>query len=161
MLHISRVRRADAKDEDEILAMCRQMHVENGMFTMSDDRVREIISRAWKKQGAIIGVIGERGKLEASIYLLLTNIWYSNDWHLEELWNFVRPDFRRSNNAKEMIAFAKRCGDELGISVIIGIMSNIRTESKIRLYERSLGKPAGAFFLHQPLRQMNATALAG
>jgi GNAT superfamily N-acetyltransferase len=158
MLVTSRVRKAEAGDADEILSLCREMHRENGMFTLSDARVRDIIGRAFNRQGAIIGVIGKRGAVEASICLLVTNIWYSDDFHLEDLWNFVRPEFRRSDNAKELIAFAKRCSDEVGIPLIIGVMSNVRTEAKIRLYERSVGKPAGAFFLHQPLRRMNATA---
>ena len=57
MLTTSRVRKADAGDEAEILAMCRDMHRENGMFTMDDGRVRDIIRRAFNKQGAVIGVI--------------------------------------------------------------------------------------------------------
>jgi hypothetical protein len=158
MLTTSRVRRAEPADEPEILAMCREMHAENGMFTMSDERVREIIGRAFNRQGAIIGVIGESGRLEGSIYLMITSIWYSTDWHLEELWNFVRPQFRKTGNAEELIRFAKRCGDEIGLPVVIGIMSNIRTEAKVRIYRRQLGNPIGAFFLHNPLCQMNATA---
>lgn len=161
MLHVSRVRRADAKDEDDLVAMCHELHRENGLFTMSSDRVREMLRRAFTKNGGIIGVIGDRGKLQGSIYLLLTQLWYSDDFHIEELWNYVRPEYRKFNNpthAEEMIRFAKRCGDELGIPVIIGIMSNTRTEAKVRIYRRQLGDPVGAFFLHQSLRQTNATA---
>ena len=40
----SRVRKADAGDAEEILAMCKEMHAENGMFTMSDKRVKELIA---------------------------------------------------------------------------------------------------------------------
>ena len=38
--------------------------------------------------------------------------------------------------------------DDLGIPLIIGVLSNQRTEAKIRLYERQFGAPAGAFFLY-------------
>ena len=34
------------------------------------------------------------------------------------------------------------------IPLLIGVLSNKRTEGKIRLYERQLGKPSGAFFLY-------------
>ncbi len=146
----SRVRKADAGDEDELVAMCHELHRENGIFTMSDDRVRAMLRHAFDRKGGIIGVIGERGKLQGSIYLLVTQIWYTDDYHIEELWNFVRPDYRKSDNAKEFIAFAKRCSDEIGIPSIIGILSNDRTQAKIRLYERSLGRPAGAYFLYHP-----------
>lgn len=153
----SRVRRAETGDTDEILAMCREMHAENGMFTMSDRRVKELISRALNKEGAVIGVVGQKGNLEASIYLLITNIWYSEDFHLEELWNFVRPAYRKSDNVEQLVSFAKRCGDEIKLPVLIGIMSNIRTKAKIRKYKRQLGDPIGAFFLHQPLGRLNGT----
>jgi hypothetical protein len=150
MLRVSRVRRADAKDEDELVAMCHELHRENGLFTMSGERVRDMLRRAFAKNGGIVGVIGERGRLQGSIYLLLTQLWYSDDFHLEELWNFVRAPFRKTNNLQEQIDFAKHCSDELGIPAIIGILSNVRTEAKVRIYQRQLGKPAGAFFVHQP-----------
>jgi hypothetical protein len=152
MLVANRVRKATQDDADDIYAMLCEMHRENGMFTMSAPRVREILARAFNRGGAVIGVIGPKGKLEASICLLITNIWYSDDFHLEEFWNFVRPDFRKSNNAKELISFAKRCGDEINLPVFIGIMSSIRTQAKIDLYKRQLGDPIGAFFIHQPRR---------
>lgn len=152
-LEISRVRRADESDENELVAMCHELHRENGVFTMSSDRVRDMLRRAFDRRGGIIGVIGERGHLEGSIYLLLTQLWYTDDYHVEELWNYVRPDYRKTDNAKEFLAFAKRCSDELGIDSIIGILSNDRTQAKIRLYERQLGKPAGAYFLYQPKKK--------
>lgn len=157
MLVTSRVRKADAGDADDILAMCNEMHRENGMFTMSDKRVHDLISRAMNRQGGVIGVIGEPGKLEASIYLLITNIWYSEDYHLEELWNFVRPQYRKSSdNVEQLVNFATRCGDEINLPVLIGIMSNIRTEAKVRKYRRLLGDPIGAFFLRQPKKKQAA-----
>jgi hypothetical protein len=35
-----------------------------------------------------------------------------------------------------------------GIPLAIGVMSNTRTEAKIRLYERVFGAPAGVYFLY-------------
>jgi hypothetical protein len=32
--------------------------------------------------------------------------------------------------------------------LLIGVLSNHRTEAKVRLYERQFGKPTGAFFLY-------------
>jgi hypothetical protein len=160
MLTTSRVRKADQGDEAELVAMCHELHRENGIFSMSDDRVRDYLNRAFRKEGAIIGVIGSHGKLEGSIYLLLTTMWYTDDWHLGELWNFVRAPFRKSDNAKQLLDFAKRCVDEINIAGVIGIISNDRTAAKVKLYERQFGKPAGAFFVYQPaaLRQSVQTA---
>lgn len=142
------VRKADIRDEAELMAMCRELHRENGLFTMSEDKVRDFLRRAFDRQGAVIGVIGEPGKIEGSIYLLIGGFWYSDEWHLEELWSYVRPQYRKSNNAKELINFAKRCSDELKVPAVIGIISNDRTKAKVQLYQRQLGTAAGAFFLY-------------
>lgn len=147
MLHHSRVRKADAGDEDDLMAMCRELHRENGLFAMNEDKVRGFLRRAFEAKGAIIGVVGERNKLQASVYLLISNFWYSDEWHLEELFLFVRKQFRRSRNAVELIGFSKRCAKELDIPLVIGVLSNTLTEQKVRLYERQLSKPAGNFFV--------------
>lgn len=141
------VRTAMPSDEDEIMAMCRMLHEENGLFRMSEERVRVVIRQALDRKGGLLGVIGQPGKIEAMIYMLLCQIWHSDDWHLEEIFNYVRPEYRKSNNAKALIQFAKKCALELDMDLVIGVVSNTRTEEKIRLYQRQLGKPNGAFFV--------------
>lgn len=146
------------------MEICRALHEENGLFTMSDDKVLGMLRKAFKKQGAIIGVLGPPGHIEGAIYLAISDYWYSNDWHLSELFSFVLPQYRKSNNAKELITFAKRCSDEIRIPLVIGVISNERTEGKVRLYQRQLDKPAGAFFVYGARTAMpinNATACMG
>jgi hypothetical protein len=36
----------------------------------------------------------------------------------------------------------------MGMPLLIGVLSNSRTEAKIRLYKRHFGEPAGAYFLY-------------
>lgn len=144
----SRVRAARPCDEDEIMAVCRRLHEENGLLHMSDDKVRQMLRRAFNKEGGIVGVIGEPGHIEGAIYLMISTLWYSHTWILEELFNFVLPEHRKSTNAKDLVEFAKRASEEMGLPLIIGVLSNERTEAKVRLYERQLGKPSGAFFVH-------------
>jgi len=146
------VRKADIRDEPELMAMCMELHRENGLFPMAEDKVRAYLRRAFSRNGAVIGVIGERGKIEGSIYLLIGGFWYSEEWHLEELFSYVRPQYRKSNNAKELINFAKRCSDDLGIPAVIGIISNDRTKAKVQLYQRQLGTASGAFFVYNAPR---------
>ena len=62
--------------------------------------------------------------------------------------NFVRPDERKTDYAKRMIAFAKRCSDNVKLPLVIGVLTNERMEGKVRLYRRNLGYPAGAFFVY-------------
>ncbi len=143
------VRYANLDDEEPLMALCRDLHEENGLLSMSEGKVRETLRLALNRERGIIGVIGEPGHaLEGAIVLLLGQQWYSDEWCIEELFSYVPPAFRRSNNAKDLIDFSTGVADEMGIPLMIGILSNARTEAKVRLYQRKLGKPAGAYFLY-------------
>lgn len=141
------VRLAVPEDESKIIDLCKMLHEENGLFPLSMPKVKGMIDRAFNREGAIIGVIGEIGEPVASIYLDINQVVYSEAFSLTEQWNFVHPDFRRSDCAKRLLAYAKHCSDELQIPLTIGILSNQRTEAKIRLYERQLDR-AGAYFIY-------------
>ena len=69
---------------------------------------------------------------------------------IEEKTVFVHPDFRNvgGGRARKLCEFSKKVADELEMPLIIGVLSNNRTQSKIKMYERVFGEPAGAFFLY-------------
>jgi hypothetical protein len=46
-----------------------------------------------------------------------------------------------------LISFGKKCAIDIGVPLMMGILSGERTEAKVRLYCRQFGTPAGAFFL--------------
>lgn len=155
------VRLAERAEEDAIFEAVVKLHSENGLFVLSERKVRATLQRAFDGQeGAgdgktvptVIGVIGELGKIEASIGLEINQPSYSDEWQISELWNFVDPDYREAHGdqkgrAATLIDFAKGVSDKMHLPLIIGIVSNHRTEAKIRLYERQLEK-AGAFFCY-------------
>jgi Acetyltransferase (GNAT) family len=146
----SQVRLATKEDREEIFRLCKLLHSENGLFPMDDDLVQETMMKGINRNGGILGVIGPTGgPLEGMIYMLISNFWYSRKPHLEELFSYVPPEYRKSNHAKSLIEFAKKCATD-DIRLVIGVVSNTRTEAKVRLYERRLGKPAGAFFVYPP-----------
>lgn len=142
------------------MEMCKLLHEENGLFPMNEQSVRNVLHLAFAKKGGMVGVIGEPGKIEGMIYLLISTFWYSDDWHLSELFNWVRPEYRRSHNAKHLIQFAKKCAVELKIPLVIGVISNERTEQKVRLYQRQLSKPHGSWFVYNSKWDRPAEALA-
>ena len=144
---VPRVRLAKPEDEDEIFEICKMLHEENALFPMSEGKVRNRIKECTEQRGGIIGVVGSPGHIEAVICLTLGSLWYTDAWCLDEHFNYVLPNHRRSDNAKELIIFAKACAQELKLPLMIVILSNERTEAKVRLYKRQLGAPSGAFFL--------------
>lgn len=142
------VRKAVPADEPELMALCRELHAENAMFKMNEDKVSDMLKRAFDGRGAIIGALGPTGAIQGAIHLIISSFWYSDEWCLEELYSFVLPQYRKSENAKELIAFAKRCSNELAIPLVIGVVSNIRTRAKVGLYSRQLSEPVGAYFAY-------------
>lgn len=146
------VRMARPEDEDSIYALLMLLWKENGLFELTEAKVREAIRKATERRGGIIGVIEGPNGLEASVGLHLEQLWYSDDWWLVEYWNFVREEYRRSTHARRLIEFSKWCADNLGLDLFMGIVTNERTEAKVRLYRRQLPY-VGGFFLHRPERR--------
>jgi GNAT superfamily N-acetyltransferase len=143
-----RVRRATVEDIPQIFKLGKLLFEENAITGWSERRITEAVNRAINGDGAVIGVIGDVGHLEGMIYLFVAMFWYTDEPHLEEVYNYVHPDYRKSDNAKALIDFAKSCADGIGVPLTIGIISNHKTEQKIRLYQRRLGKPSGAYWLY-------------
>lgn len=139
---------ATLDDLPELMSLLRVMHSEGGMFDLDEDCARAFYLRTLRDKEGIIGVIrGEGSEIRAAIHLLIARFWYTSKYHVEEVYNFVRPEFRRSNYADAMLRFAKNAQAELNIPAMIGILTNSRMEAKVRLYRRRLGMPSGAFFL--------------
>lgn len=142
------VRIATPEDEESVMAMCRRLHSENGLFTLNETKVRALLHRCYKKDGTIIGVIGQPGHLEASTCLAISDFHYTDDWHLAEFWNYVEEPFRKSANAEALIEFGKACAVKMDIPFITGIITNKQMAGKVRLYRKLLGYPTGAFFCY-------------
>ena len=64
--------------------------------------------------------------------------------------NLADSDYRnaKGGRARRLCEFSKKVSNELGIPLIIGVLSNNRTEAKVRMYQRIFGEPSGAFFLY-------------
>ena len=142
------VRIATPNDEQELFKLLTEkLYYENGAFSVSPQKVVESIQHATRGQGGIIGIIDGDGEIAGSIGMRLGNFWYSDDWHIEELWNFVGEDYRRSEYAKNLIQFGKWAAETMKLVLNIDIISTHRTEAKVSLYSRQL-TPVGCFFMH-------------
>lgn len=152
ILGFDHIRLATPADEDRLFDFLMLLHEENALFPVSETKVRDVIRLGTQQKGGVIGLIdGADGTIEASVGLVVDPTWYSNAPCLNELWNFVRADCRRSTHAKDLIQFAKRAAQNLGIPVMMGVISTHRTQAKVRLYERQM-ECVGAFFIagHRP-----------
>jgi GNAT superfamily N-acetyltransferase len=155
---VAGVRVATKEDEGEIFALLLMLHAENGMFALNRDKVLEGIQCATERRGGIIYVIEEANRVVASLGMIVASDWYSDDKYLLERWNFVHPEYRRSDYARKLLEQAKWTHERFkAVGSLMpfqcGINSFDRTEAKIRLYARHL-PCIGAFFMWgAPLRQ--------
>jgi hypothetical protein len=124
---------------------------ENGFVSPNPEKLLHEIWPALNQDRGLVGIIqAEDASLEGAILLRIGNMWYSDEEVLEEKAIFIDPKFRsaKGGRARKLCEFSKQVSDSLSIPLIIGVLSNHRTEAKIRLYERQFGKPSGAFFLY-------------
>jgi len=124
---------------------------ENGFVNPNPQKLLAEIWPALNLESGIVGIIqDESDRLEGAILLRIGTMWYSDEQVLEEKAIFIHPDYRsaKGGRARRLCEFSKNTADELGIPLIIGVLSNHRSEAKVRLYERQFGKPSGAFFLY-------------
>jgi hypothetical protein len=154
------IRIGTPEDEDAMLALAIKAWEENGIKDINPTKMLGMIRPALYLWHGLVGIIGKPGeKIEGAVLLRTSEMWYSDSPMLEEKAIFVDPEFRTNRghkirasqgygHARALCEFSKRVADELGLPLIIGVLSNQRTEAKVRFYERSFGPPAGAFFLY-------------
>jgi GNAT superfamily N-acetyltransferase len=146
-----KVRVGTPEDLDEIMKIAMVAVEENGFLNPNPGKLAAEIWPALHQDHGIVGVIGEPGKLiEACVLLRIGQMLYSDTLVVEERAVFTHPEYRsaKGGRARKLCEFSKKVADDLGIPLIIGVLSNHRTEAKVRLYERQFGKPSGAFFLY-------------
>lgn len=150
-----KIRLGTPADEEAMLELALRAWEENGIKDVNPEKMLGMIKPALYLWQGLVGIIGKPNeKIEGAVLLRLSQMWYSDDWMLEEKAIFVDPEFRRTRgklphgHARALCEFSKRVADDLNIPLIIGVLSNQRTEAKVKFYERSFGPPAGAFFLY-------------
>ena len=134
--------------------LTEEMWGESALFPYSEGRVRKMITLATEPQAhvptspiVVIGVIGEPGQVEASTGLIASQFWYTEAWHIEDVWHFVCPKHRKTKHSKHLLNFSKEVQKSLALPLVMGVLSDVRTEAKARLYSREFGKPVGAVFV--------------
>lgn len=146
-----RVRIAGPEDVDAVMDIALTCCAENGLMNANPMKLLQEVWAGLNREGAIIGVIGEgHDFVEAAILLRVESLWYSDEKNLNERAIIVRPEFRnaKGGRAKLLCEFAKQVAGGLNIPLLIGILSNERTEGKVRLYQRQFGPSAGAYWVY-------------
>ena len=124
------------------MSLCRLLWAENGVLSLDEDKVGGLLHRCLSPNGGgVIGAIGQPGKIEGMIAMIISQFWYSSDWILEELFSYIHPDYRRSPNARHLVAFAKAYASALDIPLFIGVISTPEQRRKYVSIVGSSGNP--------------------
>ena len=145
------VRIGTPDDVHPMMDLAMQACDDNGFVDPNPQKLLAEIWPALNLHDGLVGIIQDEGnRLEGAILLRIGTMWYSDAPVLEEKAIFISPDYRsaKGGRARRLCEFSKRMSDELDLPLVIGVLSNHRTEAKVRLYERQFGKPSGAFFLY-------------
>jgi hypothetical protein len=140
------------EDINEVMNLALSACDENGFVEPNPQKLYNEIWPALNKIYGMVGIISKPGgPAEGGILLRIGAMWYSDRMVLEEKAVFIHPDFRaaKGGRARRLCQFARETSDILDLPLMIGVLSNQRTEAKVRMYEREFGKPSGAFFLYK------------
>lgn len=148
-----KIRIATPEDVDEVMAIALAASQENGFLKAEPHKLLQDIWAALNLNCGMVGAIGiPGGPIEGLVLLRIGPMWYASDDDpvVEEKAIFVRPDFRsaKGGRARQLCEFSKHVADELGLPLVIGVLSSHRTAAKMKMYERIFGAPAGVFFLY-------------
>lgn len=146
-----RIRIGTPEDMHDCMALALTACEENGFLNPAPDKLAQEMWSALSLDNGIVGLIGQPdGKPEGITLLRIGSMWYSRSVVVEEKAIFIHKDFRsaKGGRGRKLCEFGKSVADALQIPLIIGVLSNTRTEAKTRMYRRILGEPAGAFWLY-------------
>ncbi len=138
-------------DLDECMQLALRLTEENGFMEPDPSRIVVDMYCALHGDHGLVGIIGKPGgAIEGAVLLRIGKLFYSNKDILEEKGLYIHEDYRsaKGGRARKLCRFSKMAADKLGLPLLIGVLSNNRTEAKVRMYEREFGPPSGAFFLH-------------
>jgi hypothetical protein len=138
-------------DLDEMMQIAMMATEENAFLDPNPGKLAAEMWPALHQDHGIVGIIGpENGMIQGAVLLRIGSMWYSDAPVVEEKAIFIHPEYRsaKGGRAKQLCEFSKKVSDSLGIPLIIGVLSNSRTEAKVRMYRRIMGPEAGAFFLY-------------
>jgi len=153
------VRVGTPDDVEDCMVMADMGARENGMAPHDMNQILQGFWPSLKLDHGIVGIVGEKGgKPEGCVLLRVTNFWYGfqegekSKPMLEERWLWTHPDYRsaKGGRARKLCEFAKTSAERLGLPLMIGILSNIQLESKMRLYRRVFGEPTGYCWYIEP-----------
>lgn len=155
------VRFAGPEDEEAILARLLEDVAENASHIgkPSPDHIMKHIRAGTRKDGGIVGIIdGDDGKPAAICMLMPAQWWWSEEWYLWEIANYVHPDHRNSRCIDDLLNFERWLSDEwttqcgYRVYLLSGVMGTKQLRPKILLWWQRMTEVGRCFIYPTPPR---------
>lgn len=138
-------------DLPEIMELARLSTDENAFLPPDMGKIAAAIWPLLHRDHGLVGCItSDQSRIEGVVILQIGDMWYNSSTQiLEEKVVFVHPEYRsaKGGRARKLCQFSKRVAENLGIPLLIGVLSDQRSAAKMRMYQREFGEPSGGFFL--------------
>jgi len=131
-------------EEKKIYDLLMLMYEEVGIARLAPIKVVDEIER-FMTEGAIF-VARDGDDIIASVGIGPSQFWYSEDWHLQDSWTFVKKGYRRSRHALVLLKMVKDFAKTVGMPLAVGVFSPGGVEKKNKLFRR-LFTPVGEMFI--------------
>lgn len=154
------VRLGKPRDEDAIYDLLVLDIAENAAIVApaNEEDIRATIKQALTAPN-IVGLIdGADGKPIAVVMLICMKWWWSKAWYYQEVPLFVHPEHRKSNHARQLIAFQRYWVDEMTrafgyrVHLLCGVLGTKRVRTKTALYRRMF-RLVGSAFLYPSVKE--------
>lgn len=140
------IRIAVRTDVTDICRLIRSEQEEQGPWSaFTPDYAKALGFIAELLESGIILIAEMEGRVVGSIGVGPQEFWFSRDIFLCDYWTIVHKDYRRTNVANEMFKKLKQFQERVGIPLLIGLFSVVKTQSKMALYRRHF-EPMGAVY---------------
>lgn len=158
---VDAVRFAAPDDEDDLVALCRAKHAEEGLrsasgrpFCFSEHKARGTLQCALQARRnepdagqAWCGIMGDAGAIKGSVYLTLQTPYDSEEVYLLELWSWIFPAWRRADRAVALLMFSQKLATSLGVPLVGGVVSYDNDDSaKQRFFKRNGCRPIATLY---------------
>lgn len=148
-----KVRLGTPDEVDEVMKIAMMGVEENAFVSVNPTKLLQEIWSALNLHQGAVGVIGEvGGEIEGAVLLRVGSVFYSDDLLVEEKAIFVHPSYRQATGgrAARLAEFSRWLANEMGLPLVIGVLSAHRVKAKIRMYTRIFGEPSGAYWVVRP-----------
>lgn len=151
------VRLGRPEDRAAILDLCYRLADENAVFPLAREKVEALVDKALSREtGALMGVSTKDDILCGCICLDMVSMWYSSVAFITDIFNYLSPEYRKTNLARQQLRFAKMVADQFGMPLFVAIMTTIRAETKMNLYAAEKFRQVGGQFVYipEPIRHL-------